>query len=937
MKDAIAGWGARLGNGLRRAGGAIRRHPWRTVLALPLAVAVYVAVLIPFTPSIGDIKKSKQESPSVVLSADGKELAVFKRANRDWVKLADISPNVVHALLATEDKRFYDHHGIDFTRTAKAALNTFQGDVQGGSTITQQLARNLYPEEIGRAQTVTRKVKEAITALKIEAVYSKDEILESYLNSVSFLYNAWGIEMAARTYYDKPAKNLNELEAATLIGMLKGTSYYNPVLNPDRALERRNTVLAQMVKANVLPEARYERLKAQPLKLDFERQPEFNGPAPHLAEYLRRWLQDWADQHDYNIYADGLVVRTTIDSRLQAMANEAVKREGDALQAVADVEWGSAQIANYGTDPQAYTRHRPKSSFAYFWATHQDLLDGFVRDSEAFDALRKQGLDAKEALAKLKADASFMNDLKESKTTLQAGFLAIEPATGHIKAWVGSRDFRQDKFDHVQQARRQPGSTFKPFVYGAAFEAGHQPNETLMDQAVAIQIDKNQVWRPGDVEGAPSNQPMTLRDGLAKSKNSITAQLMMQVGPSRVASLARAMGVRQSKLQEVPSLALGTSPVTLKEMVTAFSTLANGGSYIPPTLVTAIEDRQHNVLESFAAPASEPAMSNQAAMTLLDVMRGVIDGGTATGLRPRFQLTGDLAGKTGTTQDNTDGWFILMHPQLVAGAWMGFNDNRVTMRSNYWGQGAHNALLVVGDFTQQAEKAGVIDAKATFAAPHLKDTEQPLLQGMKDWWNSVFNTPPAEQDANAVAALPPVNLEPPVLQPPPTSLDLPAPAPPAGPPVALAVPPNAPVIVDPQRVPAFPRPLESTRDSARPVETIPGTQVYRSPDGGSWSARPPVSASSRDSAVLPPPQPDRIAPAQADRIAPPQPNRIAPAQADRSVPPQPDRTAPQPPAAATADASPTAPAPSTAAMGASSDTEVIDGPAPVGQATGSPR
>ena len=247
----------------RRAGRWIRRHPWRVALLLPLVLVLYTLALLPFTPSIGDIRKARQEQPSVVLSADGKELAVFRRANRDWVELQDISPYVKKALLATEDRRFYDHHGIDFVRTAKAVLNTLGGEREGGSTITQQLARNLYPEQIGRAPTLTRKVKEAITALKIEAVFSKDEILESYLNSVSFLYNAWGIEMAARTYYDKPAKDLNELESATLIGMLKGTSYYNPVLNPDRALQRRNTVLAMMVDEKVLDAARYRKLKAK--------------------------------------------------------------------------------------------------------------------------------------------------------------------------------------------------------------------------------------------------------------------------------------------------------------------------------------------------------------------------------------------------------------------------------------------------------------------------------------------------------------------------------------------------------------------------------------------------------------------------------------------------------------------------------------------------
>jgi penicillin-binding protein 1A len=814
---------------------ALRRHPFWAIAALPLALAAYVVVLIPFTPSIGDIKKAKQEQPSVVLSADGKELAVFRRANRDWVKLSDISPKVVQALLATEDKRFYDHPGIDVVRTAKAAINTvFHGDREGGSTITQQLARNLYPEQIGRAPTLTRKIKEAITALKIESVYSKDEILETYLNSVSFLYNAWGIEMAARTYFDKPAKDLNELEAATLVGMLKGTAYYNPVMNPDRARERRNTVLAMMVKDGKLQEARYEQLKDQPLRLDFSKLQDDNGPAPYLAEYLRRWLLQWADEHDYNIYADGLVVKTTIDSRLQQMADQAVQRQIKGLQAVADVEWSRSGSPSLGTDPQAYVAAHGKSQpFEYFWNSNRDLVHTWIRESAEYKGLRDAGKNDADAMQQLEHDTAFMADLRKQKTLLETGFLAIEPQTGAIKAWVGGRDFNLDKFDHVQQARRQPGSTFKPFVYGAAFEMGHSPDETLMDQPVAIQIDKHQVWRPGDIEGAPTNQPMSLRDGLAKSKNTITAQLMMQVGPSRVASLARALGVRQSKLDEVPSLALGTSPVTLKEMVTAFSSIANGGNYIEPQLVTAVEDRDHNVLETFMAPASEPALANQADQTLVDVMRGVIDYGTAVGLRQRFQLTGDLAGKTGTTQDNTDGWFILMHPQLVAGAWVGFNDARVTMRSSYWGQGAHNALLEVGDFMQQSEKAGLVDPKATFAAPHLQPQPQDasVAQKMGDWWNSLFNTaPPSANDTPVVAGS---DYQLPKLEPAPSSITVPAPQPLPYP--APAVNPDAPVIVDSGRVPSYPRATEPVP----PTATIPGTQVYRSPDATMPAAPPP--------------------------------------------------------------------------------------------------
>jgi penicillin-binding protein 1A len=700
------------------------RHPTRrgialTLAALPVLLLLYVLILIPFTPSIGDLRKAKSEKPAVVLSAGGKELAVFQRANRDWVKLADISPTVVAALIATEDRRFYEHHGLDLTRTASAALHTFKGERQGGSTLTQQLARNLYPEQIGRAASLTRKIKEAITALKIEAVYSKDEILESYLNTVPFLYNAYGIEMAARTYFDKSADTLDVLESATLIGMLKGTSYYNPVINPERALQRRNTVLGQMVKYQKLDAAKLEALKKKPLKVDFERQDELLGPAPHFTQQLRRWLIEWADRNDYNIYADGLVVRTTVDSRLQRMANDALTRQANRLQTLATTEWSQRA----GWSAKSGTKH--------------DLVQAFVRDSRQYKVAREAGQSEADALKQLLADANFMQTLREDKTRLQAGFMALDPRNGHVMAWVGSRDFAQDQFDHVSQARRQPGSTFKPFVYGAAFANGAKPGDSFVDKALEIPLGNGAFWSPGDGK-PPSGATMSLRDGLVFSKNTITAQVMQSVGAERVATLARAMGVRQSRLEEVPSLALGTSPVTLKEMVTAYGTIANDGHYIEPVLVTRIEDRNGKVLEEFEAEPPETAMPVPVAQTLLDVMRGVVDRGTGAGIRSRFGLRADLAGKTGTTQNNTDSWFLLMHPQLVAGAWVGFNDNRVTM-GDRWGPGAQSALPIVGEFFTQAFRAKVIDPLTRFAAPRQAGQVDPTLVPGSDALNGGLN------------------------------------------------------------------------------------------------------------------------------------------------------------------------------------------------------
>ena len=684
--------------------------------ALALAGVLYVLALIPFTPGISDIRKAKSDQPAQLVSADGRLLAEYRWVNREWVPLETIAKPVVDALIATEDHRFYDHFGLDWRRTLSAVVRTVGGDKQGGSTITQQLARNLYPEDIGRAPTLTRKIKEAITALKIEWLYSKDEILETYLNTVPFLYNAYGIEMAARTYFDKSADKLNVLESATLIGMLKGTAYYNPVLNPERAQARRNTVLAQMKKRGKLAEAEYAALSKRPLRIRFERQVETAGPAPHLAQQLRKQLIDWADRNGYSLYADGLVIRTTIDYRLQQLANQAVARQGRALQGVADGAWAARNA----------------------WNPKNPLVRQLVRESARYEAAVAKGAAPEDVLKDLLGDVAFLRTLRQEKTRVQAGFMALDPRTGEVRAWVGSRDFAQDPFDHVQVARRQPGSTFKPFVYGAAFDQGLLPTDTLMDAAVEIPLGNKQVWRPTDGNKPPSDMPMTLSDGLAFSKNTITAQLMQQVGPLRVAQLARAMGVRESKLDVVPSLALGTSPVSLKEMVAAYGAIASGGSYRAPRVITRIEDKNGKVLEDFAPTAPERVLGLTAAQQLRDAMRGVVDKGTGVAIRSRYGISADVAGKTGTTQDNTDGWFILMHPQLVAGAWVGFNDGRITLRSDYWGQGAHSALPMVGEVFQQALRAKVIDGKQRFIDEEESNWVGTAVAGVRNWVYDLF-------------------------------------------------------------------------------------------------------------------------------------------------------------------------------------------------------
>ncbi|AOZ02654.1 penicillin-binding protein [Cupriavidus sp. USMAHM13] len=680
--------GRAVSSALRRLRHPTRRGIVLALLAVPALFVAFVLALVPYTPGMGDIRKARIDRPALIVSADGRLLDQFKPVNREWVPLRRISPYMVDALVATEDRRFYEHHGIDWRRTASAALHTFSGDRQGGSSITQQLARNLYPDEIGRAPTLTRKLKEAITAFKIESVYSKDQILETYLNTVPFLYNAYGVEMAARTYFGKSADRLDILESATLVGMLKANSTYNPVLNPERALQRRNTVLGQMDKYGKLKPGAYAWLVRQPLNVDFEPQSAPPGVAPHFSAQLRKWLSAWAGRNGYNIYADGLVVRTTIDSRLQGMATQAMAWQTNQLQAIANEAWDERTGCWPGNE----------------------LFQAFMRQTAEYRAARDGGQTDQAALRKLAANAAFVRALCRSKTQVQAGFVAIDPRNGDIKAWVGSRDFREVPFDHVQQARRQPGSTFKPFLYGAAFADGARPSDTFVDRDVAIPLSGHAVWRPADAE-PPSGRPMTLRDALAYSRNRITAQLMQKERPEKVAQLARAMGVRESSLEAVPSLALGTSPVTLKEMVSAYSTIANRGAYIEPRMVTRIENHDGQVLAEFPSAVPERALPAGAAQVLVDVMRDVISRGTGNGIRSRFRIYADVAGKTGTTQDNADSWFILMHPQLVAGAWVGFDDGRVTL-GDYWGQGAHSALPMVGAFYDMALRARVIDAGA---------------------------------------------------------------------------------------------------------------------------------------------------------------------------------------------------------------------------------
>ncbi len=750
------------------------KRPGRMVALLAAgagaAAVIYLAVLVFTTPDVDALRRAQGLRASVILSADGEVIGRFASTYQAPVTLKDVAPDLINALIATEDHRFYEHHGIDPKRLLASVWNTMKGDTQGGSTLTQQLARNLFPQQIGNERNLNRKLREAITALRLERSSSKEQILESYLNSAPFLYNVRGVEMAARTYFDKPAARLDTVEAATLVGMLKGTHRYNPVRNPERARDRRNLVLAQMVKQGTLKQARYQRLIEQPLALQFQRPEDGDiGQARHFVAHVREQLIDWADAHNLELDGDGLVIQTTLDARLQKLAQNAVVEQVALLQRMAGEEWSDSRLRTARVRAPAPDPKRKvgdvRAPFAHFWLTHEALLTEAARNSKTYRDARASGSSEDLALQTVLADDALMERLRDDKTRLTAGFVAIDPTNGAVKVWVGSPDFGREQFDHVSQARRQPGSTFKPFVYGAALQRGISTEHRYADIDVEIPLGNGRVWRPTD-GGGPSGESMTLREGLVQSKNTITAQVMQEVGAEAVINFAQSAGVRDSVLDPVPSLSLGTSPVTLLEMADAYATLAALGERRAPLMIMKITDRDGRVLETFDNPAQR-VLGRSVVEKLVDVMRGVVQSGTGAGVRNEWRVRGDLAGKTGTTQDNTDGWFMLMSPTLVTGAWVGFNDPRVTIRSDYWGQGGHNALRLVGSFMQQAQKAKLLDVNARFPqvvrdAPEASEPPAPSADeipfasaigaALSRWFGTAARAPRAPRSAAEEAA-----------------------------------------------------------------------------------------------------------------------------------------------------------------------------------------
>ncbi|MDT7835058.1 transglycosylase domain-containing protein [Aquabacterium sp. OR-4] len=695
----------------RRWRRSLRGMLWAALALLGLAVAAGGALLAAVwwgTPSAAAIAQRLAAEPSQIVSSDGVLLQRLDSRVHEPVTPQQVPAALIDALLATEDRRFYSHGGVDPRRVLGSVLATLRGDLQGGSTLTQQLARNLFPDEVGQQRSLMRKLRELAVALKLEGLYDKPALLALYLNQVPYRYNVVGVGAAARTYFGKPAAALATHEAALLVALLKGPAQYDPERFPARALARRNLVLARMQATGRLDAGQARQARAQALGLALQRADLAAPPAPHYLRVVRQQLGDWARSQGLDPQRDGLRVQVSLDTRQQALAEQAVARQTALLQRVAEAEWSRAELR--AGPPAAATVATP---FAHFWRERGELLAELAQATPAYRRARAAGADEAAALALALRDPQ-LAALQADRTRLEAGFIALDPRSGAVRAHVGSRNFAHDRFDHVTQARRQPGSTFKPFVYGAALRDGMAPVRRFVDEVLHYPLASGGRWSPADAGGA-SGQAMSLRSGLARSRNTITAQVMHEVGPVRVAHYARLLGVDRSPLQAVPSLALGTSPVTLLEMAQAYGTLAALGQRRTPVFIERITDR-HGLTLFVADGRAEQVLDTGHAALLVDMLRDAVDQGTGRALRTQFGVRGDVVGKTGTTQRNTDGWFIAAHPRLVVGAWVGFNDPRVTMRSTEWGQGGRSALRLAGDFLAALQAAGQLPEDARFPA-----------------------------------------------------------------------------------------------------------------------------------------------------------------------------------------------------------------------------
>ncbi|MBW6459622.1 MAG: transglycosylase domain-containing protein [Bacteroidales bacterium] len=665
-------------------------------------------------PSFEELENPQTNLATEIYSSDGKLMGTYYVENRSNVEYKELPLHLVQALLATEDIRFEKHAGVDIKALFRVAFGVLTGNHKGGgSTLTQQLAKNLFPREsnLSTGKLVMRKFKEWITAIRLERNYSKQEILAMYLNTVDFGSQSWGIKIAAKTFFNKDVDSLKVEEAAVLVGVINAPTWYSPVRNPQRSFERRNLIIRQMEKYHFIDSETGDSLRQIPLDMSgFGLKGHATGPATYFREILRMEMREWcrthfkADGTPYDLYKDGLKIYTTIDSRLQKYAEEAViEHLRDDLQPAFFRHWKGYPNAPFDFPPAV-----AKQEISY-------LIDLSMRRSNRYMQLREQGMPADSIKIIFNTPVPMkvfswngpvdtvmtpMDSIRYSKFFLQAGLMSVDPHTGHILAYVGGIDYRFFQYDHVKLSRRQVGSTFKPFLYSLAMQEGEfTPCSRVANVQYSVDLPDGTIWSPRNTSNKKIGEEVTLKWALANSNNWISAFLIKRYPPYSVVAMARKMGVT-APLDPVPALALGSSDISLYEMTGAFNTFVNKGVNIQPIMVLRIEDKYGNVIESFI-PEKQEAMSEETAYLMLDLMKGVVQSGTGIRLRLKYGLHNPIAGKTGTTQNQSDGWFMGIIPDLTTGIWVGGEDRSVHFRTITLGQGANMAMPIWALFIQK--------------------------------------------------------------------------------------------------------------------------------------------------------------------------------------------------------------------------------------------
>ena len=670
-------------------------------------------------PSSSELRDLQQNEATEVFSSEGKLIGKYYIFDRQPVLYEELPQHLIDALIATEDIRFYEHSGIDNRSLLRVFFKTIlMGDESsgGGSTITLQLAKNLFGrQDYGHLSIVVNKLREAIIAQRLEDIYSKEEIIGLYFNTVPFSDNTYGIESAAMKFFSTPAKDLELEEAATLVGSLKANHYYNPRLFPKRSLERRNVVLSQMNKYGYLPSEEYVKYRLKPLDLNYQYFSNNGGVAPYFRSQLKKEVEKILDTiikengEPYNLYKDGLQVHTTIDYEMQELAEQAMEEHMTDLQKQFEKAYGKrAPWQRENLLNEALEESTQYKNLAAAGWSREDIMDSLHRktDMELFDWGQKK-----------LTQASIADSLQHYMKFLNMGMINMEPSTGAVKSWVGGINHKYFKYDHVTQSRRQIGSTFKPVVYTAAVEAGIDPCTYYSVREVTYEGG----WTPSN-SGEEEEDPYinySMATALAQSVNTIAVKVLFDVGLGNVLTQAKKMMFPED-LPAYPSIALGTAEMSVAELASSFSSYMNRGKAAKPYYLTRIEDKHGNVIADFQPEiAPQPAFSNTTSQVMIEMMKGTVNNGTAARLRYKYQLPNDIAGKTGTTQNNRDGWFVGITPNLVSVTWAGTDDARIGFPSTYIGQGANSALPAFALLMQKMNADPQFDeiTEAKFPAP----------------------------------------------------------------------------------------------------------------------------------------------------------------------------------------------------------------------------